>query len=280
MLDDTDVRTALTAHVTEAEPAIGLTATNIMTAGRRMRHRRLAGGTTGVALAVAGLLTAATLTSGSPPDELAAGSLTACPKPAPNETYAQTSARLGCLVGGAVRAELPRGSRLDRLPTTLPGHVVYRGEGLTGFDVADLGAATTFSSLQLRTSDAKGSGDLLLNVDEGLLPASLTQVAHTCESHANSSNLPNLAVRESCMVRPYGKGFLLTTTWRLGAARQYEAQYVSGSASVSAVATNGGGGLLTLPQKETGQPPAVHRDLPPLSTDQLDRIVTTPGVLR
>src|SRR5437868_13921956 len=39
------------------------------------------------------------------------------------------------------------------------------------------------------SSDVCSSDLLLLNVDEGLLPASLTQVAHTCESHANSSNL-------------------------------------------------------------------------------------------
>ena len=105
-----DVRTALTAYVTEGEPPIGLSGEEVLAAARLSRRRYLLTGAVALAVVVLALTLAVVVLPRR-------AEVASHPCPTASDTRAALVDRLSCVVGNAVRALLPSDAQVSRLTT-------------------------------------------------------------------------------------------------------------------------------------------------------------------
>lgn len=264
-MDDLDVRSALTEYVTESEPQIWLTGDSVLAAGRRSRRRRLsAAGIAGAAFAVVAILGATSvMTTPSPPPQPAKpvpGDR--CGTRTPGETAQQVLTRLSCTVDTSVRSRVTPGARIDRL--TLPDEIPPSDPFLlTAKQVEEQGTVSTHYYLEVRVSDDRGAGSVLVRI---LSPA--YNAVPSCED----ATIPQ---RASCSSRQIAQGVLRETTDRNEEGLIFRTtQLTMPTGTIYLITSNTGvvesGDGIYLP---------VERTEPPLTSKQLEEIATMPGLV-
>ncbi|WP_414940565.1 hypothetical protein [Amycolatopsis sp. cmx-11-51] len=266
-MDDLDVRSVLTKYVTEAEPPIGLTGDRVLAAGRRSRRRRLAAaGIAGAAFAVVAILGATSVmtTPSPPPPPRPADPVPGarCGTRTSDETAQQLLTRLSCIVDTSVRSRVAPGARIERL--TLPDEIPPPDPFLlTAKRVEEEGTVSTLYYLDVRVSDDRGAGSVLVRI----LPP-----IYNWETSCEDATIPKTA---SCSTRQIADGVLRETTNRNEAGlivRTTELTMPTGviylSSTNTGVVESGDG--IHLP---------VERAEPPLTSKQLEEIATMPGLV-
>jgi hypothetical protein len=148
-----DVRSALTAYVTEGEPPIGLSEEDVLAAARLSRRRYLLTGAVALVVVVLALGLAVVVLPHRDP-------VASRPCPTASDTREALVDRLSCVIGNAVRALLPADAQITRL--TIPGetppddpfHLVADAAGDSPRPQDAL------FHMGVRVSDARGSGSV------------------------------------------------------------------------------------------------------------------------
>ncbi|WP_410569014.1 hypothetical protein [Amycolatopsis sp. cmx-4-61] len=146
-----DVRSLLTAYVTEAEPPIGLSGDAVLAAARRVRRQRVLTAAAAVCVVVLALGLAVVVLPHRTP---VAGP--ACP--GATDTRAALVDRLSCLVGRAVRALLPPEAQISRL--TIPGETPPADPFRLIADPAGKAPRDALFHMGVRVTDARGTGSV------------------------------------------------------------------------------------------------------------------------
>ena len=160
-----DVRSALTAYVTEDEPPLGLSGDAVLAAARLSRRRHLL---TGAVAAVVVVLALGLAVVVLPHRGEVAGR--ACP--AASDTRSALVDRLSCVVGNAVRSMLPPDARITRL--TIPGETPPADPFHLIADPAGDAPREALFHMGVRVTDARGSGSvyvMMLPVPNSVVPA-------------------------------------------------------------------------------------------------------------
>ncbi|WP_290058066.1 hypothetical protein [Amycolatopsis solani] len=146
-----DVRSLLTAYVTEDEPPIGLSGDAVLSAARASRRRHLLTG----AAALAVVLLALVLTVVVLPHR---GQVADVPCPTASDTREALTDRLSCVVGRAIRALVSPDARITRL--TIPGETPPSDPFHLIADPAGDAPRDALFHLGVRVTDAQGSGSV------------------------------------------------------------------------------------------------------------------------
>ncbi|MEU0533515.1 hypothetical protein [Amycolatopsis tolypomycina] len=172
-----DVRSLLTAYVTEDEPPLGLDGDRVLAAARRSRRQHLLTGAAAVAVVVLALGLAVVVLPNRGP---VAGP--SCPSGSTREALVE---RLSCVVAGAVRPLLAPDARLS------PGSFAVVAD-----PVGDAPREADFRT-HVRVTDARGTG-------------SVTVVLYPTPNSATPSCVPDDLI--SCSVERLPQGTLQLTT--------------------------------------------------------------------
>jgi hypothetical protein len=250
-MEDADVRSALTAYVTEDEPPVGLEGDRVLELARLSRRRQLL---TGAVAAVVVLLALGLALVVLPRQGEVAGP--ACPAASPGETRAQIADRLSCVVGNAVRSMLAPGVQVSRLTMAgeTPPSDVYH---LVADPAGDTPRDAIFH-LGVRVTDGRGSG----SVSVMLLPTP-NSVTPRCAPEP---------VLVSCSVEQLPEGALQTTTSQAAGVLTYRAALSAPGVYLQFWSTNSG----VLEQRD-GEVLA-QRPEPVLTAAQVRDLVLTPGL--
>jgi hypothetical protein len=242
-----DVRSALTAYVTEGEPPIGLSGDAVLSAARLARRRHLLTGAVALVVVVLALGLAVVVL---PHRGEVAGP--ACP--AASDTRSALVDRLSCVVGDAVRSLLPPGSRLERL--TIPGETPPADPFHLIADPAGDAPREALFHLGVRVTDARGSGSVYVR----MLPFP-NSVVPRCEPADGE-----------CSVEQRPEGALQRTTSRATGALTYRASLSAPFGYLQIWSNNSG----VLEQDEVRLPE--QRPEPVLTAEQVRELVLTPGL--
>ncbi|WP_229070986.1 hypothetical protein [Actinoplanes sp. DH11] len=269
-MQETDVRHALQEYVTDGEPAMGLTADAMLTAGRRSRRtRRLAGvGGAGLAVALAGAGAAVVTGTGLLGPNFAAAS--PCPSPPgsrPAGTVAADRALPPELVEWAATSVTCH--LTTEVPRLLPAAEYAQAPGveaapLAGFSLGGEPPIGNRVDAMALIRDAAGTGDLSVSV--GVVDRSLgAKAADDCR---RSEWFP-------CSVRtgPNREIVLLSTeddSLSATEPRNFVVRVYRGHSEISVQASN-------TDRKAVGDgPPVATRPMPVLSAEQAVQLALSP----
>ncbi|MDT7796792.1 MAG: hypothetical protein QOI78_225 [Actinomycetota bacterium] len=251
-MEDLDVRSALTAYVTEGEPPIGLDGDAILARGRRSRRNRLLAASAGVLVV---LLALGVAVIALPRQAEIAGH--ACPSAPAGETRAQIVDRLSCVVGNAVRSMLPSGAKVERL--TIPGETPPADPFHLVADALGGAPQDAVFHMGVRVTDELGAGSVYFMA----LPSSPS-------SKANCGGTDPHQV--SCAVEQPADGTLRKVTERVDGVLTYRASLVSPTTNFQFWSNNSG----VLVQEGVRVP--VQRPEPVLNAAQVRGLALTPGL--
>ncbi|KDN19346.1 hypothetical protein [Amycolatopsis rifamycinica] len=153
-----DVRSLLTAYVTDGEPPIGLSGEEVLAAARRSRHRHRITGAVALVVVVLALGLAVVVLPHRTP-------VANAPCPGASDTRAALVERLSCLVGRAVRALLPPEAQISRL--TIPGEVPPADPFHLIADPAGDAPQDALFHMGVRVTDAEGTGSVYVLILPG-----------------------------------------------------------------------------------------------------------------
>jgi hypothetical protein len=256
-MEDLDVRSALTAYVTEDEPPIGLDGDAILAKGRRSRRNRLLTASAGVLVV---LLALGAAVIALPRQGEIAGH--ACPAASAGETRERIVDRLSCVVGDAVRSMLPPGARIERL--TIPGEAPPEDPFHLIADAVGAAPRDALFHMGVRVTDERGSGAVyfmaLLNDASSGHASSLTKCGGTDPKQV------------SCEVEQLKEGGLRKVTERANGVLTYRASLTAPGMNIEFWSNNSG----VLQQKDVPLP--VQRPEPTLNAAQVRGLALTPGL--
>ncbi|MGX6606642.1 hypothetical protein ACWKSP_31640 [Micromonosporaceae bacterium Da 78-11] len=269
-MQEAEVRYALKAYVSDGEPAMGLTAGAVLTAGRRSRRTRRLAGFAGAGLAVA--LAGAGVVSVSGGSSAGADFAAAAPCPAPPgsrpaaafaagrpltpELVRWATTRLTCFLGDEVPRLLPA-ARYAQVPGAQAGP-------LTGFSLGGEPPWGNRVDAMALIRDAEGTGDLMISV--GVADRS------TAAQDVDSCRRDQAA---KCTVRngPNGETVLLGTEHDplpAGNPRNFVVRVYRGHSEISVQVSN------TDRRSVHGAAPVATRPEPVLSADQAVQLALSP----
>jgi hypothetical protein len=251
-MEDADVRSALTAYVTEDEPPIGLSGEAVLAAARASRRRQL---TTGVVAAVVVVLALGLAIVVLPRQSEPAGPT--CPSASPSETRGQIIDRLSCVISRAVRSLLPADTRFERL--TIPGETPPADPFHLIGDEMGTSPREAFFHLGVRVTDSRGTGSVYVL----MMPA---------ENAGFSRCSPPNPGELTCAEEQLPQGGLRLVSDRLSGAFSYRATLAGPDARVQFWSNNSG----VLEQKDVRLPE--QRPEPLLSAAQVRQLALTPGL--
>jgi len=266
-MDDLDVRSALAEYVTETEPPLGLTGDDVLTAGRRSRRHRLsAAGIASAAFAVVAILGVASLLTTpvpppSPPQPAKPVPVARCGERVTGETTQQVVARLTCVIGTAVRARVAPEAQIENLPqpgATPPSDPFH----LTAKRTEENGEVGTVYYMDVRVSDDRGAGSVHFRV--------IPPFVHLMTS-CDDRTIPKTA---SCSAHQLSEGPLRETADRNAEGMVVLTTLIRTSAGTIYIAAENTGVVAT----GDGVHRPVQRAEPPLTSAQLQEIVTMPGL--
>lgn len=239
-----DVRSALTAYVTEDEPPIGLSGEAVLAAARRSRRQHLLTGAVAVCVVVLALGLAVVVLPHRAP---VAG--VSCPAGSTREALVE---RLSCVVGQAVRSLLPPDARVSRLGSGGPPDPFTV--------IADpVGAAPREADFRtdIRVTDARGTG-------------SVTVVLYPTPNSATPFCVPGDLL--SCAVEQLPEGTLQLTTDQSTGALTHRAALSAPWGYVAVSSSDSGE-----PERKDLQTPS-QRPEPVLTLAQVRELALTPGL--
>lgn len=242
-----DVRTALTAYVTEGEPPLGLTGEAVLSAARRSRRRHLLTGAAALAVVVLALGLAVLVLPGRNP-------VAARPCPSATDTRSALVDRLSCLVGNAVRSLLPSDVRISRL--TIPGETPPADPFHLVADPIGAAPGEAIFHMGVRVTDASGSGSVYVLILPG-------------RSGGPACGEPG---EITCRTEPTPQGVMWLSTLRTGDAVKYRVALAGPDSLVEFWSTDSG----VLEQPGVRLPK--QRPEPTLSLDQVRELALTPGL--
>lgn len=239
-----EIRSLLTAYVTEDEPPIGLSGEGVLAAARLARRRHLLTGAVAVAVVVLalGLAVVVLPQRGGAANE---------PCPAASDTRAALIDRLSCVVGRAVRSLLPPEAQITRLPA--PQADPFR---LTADPAGDAPRDALFH-MGVRVTDARGSGSVYV-----LMVPSPHSGGPPCDE-------PDEIL---CRTEPTAQGLLWLSTLRSGDLLTHRVALATPEAVVQFWSTNSG-----MPER-AGVPLPKQRPEPTLTLEQVRQLALTPGL--
>ncbi|MEU5259187.1 hypothetical protein [Amycolatopsis sp. NPDC021455] len=242
-----DVRSALTAYVTEGEPPIGLSGENVLAAARLSRRRYLLTGAVAVLVVVLALGLAVVVL----PHRAEVASR---PCPTASDTRAALVDRLSCLVGRAVRSLLPSDAQISRL--TIPGETPPDDPFRLIADPAGDAPADALFHMGVRVTDARGTGSVYVLILPG-----------------GGGGPPCGDPEEiSCRTEPTAQGFMWLATLRTGDVVTHRVGLATLNAHVQFWSNNSG----VLQQMGVHLPK--QRPEPTLTLDQVRQLALTPGL--
>ena len=245
-----DVRSVLTAYVTEGEPPIGLSAEEVLSAARLSRRRYLITGAVALVVVVLALGLAVVVLPHR-------GSVASRPCPTASDTREALVDRLSCVIGNAVRALLPAGAQVTRL--TVPGETPPDDPFHLVADAAGDSARPqdALFHMGVRVTDARGTGSVyVLIVPSG-----------------NSGGPPcDEAGEILCRTEPAPRGVLWLSTLRTGDVLTHRVALATGE-SVVQFSSNDSGVLSRMGVQLPKQRPE-----PTLTLDQVRQLALTPGL--
>ncbi|MEQ0563734.1 hypothetical protein ABJI51_32050 [Amycolatopsis sp. NEAU-NG30] len=240
-----DVRSALTAYVTEAEPPLGLTGDAVLAAARRSRRRHLLTGAVAAAVVVLALGLAVVVLPHRDP-------VASRPCPTASDTRAALTDRLSCVIGNAVRALLAPDARITRL--TPPGETdPFR---LVADPAGDAPRDALFH-MGVRVTDARGSGSVYV-----LLVPSGNAGGPPCEEEGEIV----------CRMERTPRGVLWLSTLQSGDVVTHRVSLAAPDVMVQFWSNNSG--VL----ERAGARLPKQRPEPPLTLDQVRQLALTPGL--
>lgn len=243
-----DVRSALTAYVTEGEPPIGLSGPEVLSAARRSRRQHLRTGVVAIVVVVLALGLAVVALPHRDPV-----AVPACPTA--TDTRAAIVDRLSCVVGNAVRSLLPADARVERL--TMPGETPPADPfHLIADPMGDAPREALFH-LGVRVTDARGAGSVYVL----MLPAGASGTPR-CGRAATAE------IR--CGVEQLPEGGLMLTTDRASGALSFRAALSAPWGYLQVWSNNSG----VLEQKDVRLPE--QRPEPVLTAAQVRQLALTP----
>ncbi|MGK3205534.1 hypothetical protein [Amycolatopsis sp. MEPSY49] len=245
-----DVRSALTAYVTEGEPPLGLSGEAVLSAARLSRRRHLLTGAAALVVVVLALGLAVVVL---PHRDQVAGP----PCPTAVNTRSALVDRLSCVVGKAVRSLLPSDVRITRL--TIPGETPPSDPFRLIADPMGGAPREALFHLGVRVTDASGSGSVYVL----MYPAPNSAVPRCGRPEV---------VEISCGVEQLPAGGLMLTTDRTSGALSYRAALSAPWGYVVFWSNNSG----VLEQKDVRLPE--QRPEPVLTEAQVRELALTPGL--
>ncbi|WP_410623050.1 hypothetical protein [Amycolatopsis sp. cmx-8-4] len=256
-MEDLDVRSALTAYVTEDEPPIGLDGARILARGRRSRRNRLLAASAGVLVVL--LAIGATVLASPRQGEIAGPS---CPSASAGETRAQIVDRLSCVVDKAVRSMLPPGAKVERL--TIPGETPPPNPFHLIADPVGTAPRDALFHMGVRVTDERGTGSVyfLALLDDASSGGAFSMAR--C-----GTAVPN---QVSCEVEQLKEGGLRKVTERANGVLTYRASLTAPGMNVEFWSSNSG--VL----EQNGVPLPVQRPEPTLNAVQVRGLALTPGL--
>ncbi|MEV5719539.1 hypothetical protein AB0L41_37125 [Amycolatopsis mediterranei] len=243
-----EVRSLLTAYVTEDEPPIGLSGAAVLAAARRSRRQHLLTAAVAVAVIVLALGLAVVVLPHR-------GDVANAPCPTASDTRAALVDRLSCVVGRAVRSLLPPEAQITRL--TIPGETPPADPFHLIADPAGDAPRDALFHMGVRVTDARGSGSVYI----------LTVPS------ANSGGPPCKEPEEIlCRTEPTPQGLLWLSTLRSGDILTHRVALATPDAVVQFWSNNSG----VLERAGVGLPK--QRPEPTLTLEQVRELALTPGL--
>ncbi|MET9002328.1 hypothetical protein [Amycolatopsis sp. NPDC004169] len=242
-----DVRTALTAYVTEGEPPLGLSGDAVLAAARRARRQHLVTGAVAVCVVVLALALAVVVLPHR-------GEIASTPCPGGTDTRTALVERLSCLVGRAVRALLPPEAQISRL--TIPGETPPADPFHLIADPAGPHPQDAVFHMGVRVTDARGTGSVYFLILPG------------------GGGGPKCGDPEQlvCRTETTPAGLLWLSTLRSGDIVTNRVGLAAPNAHVQFWSTNSG--VLS----QTGVRLPKQRSEPTLTLDQVRLLALTPGL--
>jgi hypothetical protein len=244
-----DVRTALTAYVTEGEPPIGLSEREVLAAARLSRRRYLLTGVTALFVVVLALGLAVVVLPHR-------GSVASRPCPTASDTREALVDRLSCVIGNAVRALLPPDAQITRL--TIPGETPPADPFHLIADPAGDAPREALFHMGVRVTDARGSGSVYV-----LIVPSSNSGGPPCAGNPDEI---------ACRVEPTPQGVLWQSTLRSGDVVTHRVALSAPGAQVQFTSNNSG----VLQQMGVHLPK--QRPEPTLTLAQVRQLALTPGL--
>ncbi|WP_086853166.1 hypothetical protein [Amycolatopsis kentuckyensis] len=243
-----EVRSLLTAYVTEGEPPIGLSGDAVLAAARRSRRQHLLTATVAVVVIVLALGLAVVVLPHR-------GEVANAPCPTGSDTRAALVDRLSCVVGRAVRSLLPPEAQITRL--TIPGETAPKDPFHLIADPAGDAPRDALFHMGVRVTDARGSGAVHL-----LIVPSRNSGGPPCEE-------PDEIF---CRTEPVPQGLLWLSTLRSGDLLTHRVALATPDAVVQFWSNNSG--VL----ERAGVRVPKQRPEPTLTLEQVRRLALTPGL--
>lgn len=242
-----DVRSALTAYVTEGEPPLGLSAAAVLASARRSRRQHLLTGAVALAVVVLALGLAVVVLPRRAP-------VATTPCPTSSDTRSALVDRLSCLVGNAVRALLPEDAQITRL--TIPGETPPADPFHLIADAIGDAPQDALFHMGVRVTDARGTGSVYVLIVPG-----------------GAGGPPCGEPGEiTCRTEPTPQGMLWLSALHTGDAVKNRVALAGPSAQVQFWSTSSG----MLEQKDVRLPE--QRPEPTLTLDQVRQLALTPGL--
>jgi hypothetical protein len=244
-----DVRTALTAYVTEGEPPLGLSGDAVLSAARLSRRRHLLTGAVAALVVVLALGLAVVVLPNR-------GSVAGPTCPTASDTRTAIVDRLSCLIGNAVRSMLDLRAQISRL--TIPGETPPADPFHLIADPAGDAPREALFHLGVRVTDARGSGSVYVLI----LPT------------GNAGGPPCGGTPEEvvCRSEPTPQGQLWLSTLRSGDVVTHRVALAAPDVFVQFSSNNSG----VLAQKDVRLP--AQRPEPTLTLAQVRQLALTPGL--
>jgi hypothetical protein len=243
-----EIRSLLTAYVTEDEPPIGLSGEAVLSAARLARRRRLLTGAVAVAVVVLALgLAVVVLPHRSPTAR------SSCPAAAPGESRAALVDRLSCVIGRAVRWLVPADASITRL--TIPGEKAPEDPFHLVADEIGPAPSQALFHLGVRVTDAAGSGSVYVLIVPGTIAPPCGEPGET-----------------QCRTEPTPQGVLRLAAVRTGAVVKHQATLAGPDVLVRFWSIDSG--VL----EQTGVALPKQRPEPTLTLEQVRELALTPGL--
>jgi hypothetical protein len=245
-----DVRSALTAYVTEDEPPLGLSGDAVLAAARLSRRRHLLTGVVAAVVVVLALgLAVVVLPHRDPP----AGP----PCPSATDTRSALVDRLSCVVSNAVRSMLDPDVQITRL--TIPGETPPEDPFHLVADALGDQPRDALFHMGVRVTDAQGTGSVYVMIVPG--------------GTGGTGGPPCGEPEEiSCSTEQTPQGVLRLSTLHTGDAVKNRVSRAGPAAQVQFWSTSSG--VL----ERAGVELPEQRPEPTLTLDQVRQLALTPGL--
>lgn len=242
-----DVRTALTAYVTEGEPPLGLSGDAVLSAARLSRRRHLLTGAVALAVAVLALGLAVVVL----PHRAEVANR---PCPTASDPRGALVDRLSCVVGNAVRSLLSPDAQISRL--TIPGETPPEDPFHLVADEIGPRPSEALFHMGVRVTDERGTGSVYVLIVPG-----------------GSGGPPCGEPGEiTCRTEPTPRGVLWLSSLRTGDAVKNRVSLAGPDAQVQFWSTDSG--VL----EQTGVHLPKQRPEPTLTLEQVRQLALTPGL--